>query len=41
MSAESPTKQPPVRQLLLRGFGWALGQSVGGLLVQLITLKWV
>jgi len=38
MTTDSPTKQPSVRQLLLRGFGWALGQSVGGLLVQLITL---
>jgi O-antigen/teichoic acid export membrane protein len=38
MSTDSQTKQPPARQLLLRGFGWAFGQSVGGLLVQLITL---
>ena len=38
MSTDSTTKQPPVRQLLLHGFGWAFGQSVGGLLVQLITL---
>jgi O-antigen/teichoic acid export membrane protein len=38
MSADSPTKKPPIRQLLMRGFAWAFGQSVGGLLVQLITL---
>jgi PST family polysaccharide transporter len=38
MSVDSPTKKPPIRQLLMRGFAWAFGQSVGGLLVQLITL---
>lgn len=38
MSADPSTKQPPFRQLLMRGFAWAFGQSVGGLLVQLTTL---
>jgi len=38
MSTDPPSGQPPLRQLLLRGFAWAFGQSVGGLLVQLITL---
>ena len=38
MSADSPTKKPPMRQTLIRGFAWAFGQSVGGLLVQLVTL---
>jgi O-antigen/teichoic acid export membrane protein len=38
MSADSPTKKPAMRQVLMRGFAWAFGQSVGGLLVQLVTL---
>jgi PST family polysaccharide transporter len=38
MSADSPTKKPPIRQLLMRGFAWAFGQSVGVLFVQLITM---
>jgi PST family polysaccharide transporter len=37
MSNES-TRQPPLRQLLVRGFAWAFGQSVGGLVIQLTTL---
>jgi PST family polysaccharide transporter len=38
MSKDSPMKKPPMRQVLMRGFAWAFGQSVGGLLVQLVTL---
>src|ERR1044072_4698819 len=37
MSNES-TRQPSLRQLLVRGFAWAFGQSVGGLVIQLVTL---
>ena len=37
MSNES-IPQPPLRQLLVRGFAWAFGQSVGGLVIQLVTL---
>ena len=38
MSADPSTKQPSFRQLLMRGFAWAFGQSIGGLVIQLITL---
>jgi O-antigen/teichoic acid export membrane protein len=38
MSANPSTRQPPFRELMMRGFAWAFGQSVGGLMVQLITL---
>jgi lipopolysaccharide exporter len=37
-TGSSPSKELPFRQLLMRGFAWALGQSVGGMLVQLVTL---
>jgi PST family polysaccharide transporter len=37
MTSDSP-KRPPLRHLLVRGFAWAFGQSVGGLVIQLVTL---